>query len=153
MGWFGAVLGFLALAGAGLRAPDDAVARGAYVSMNVMTQAAIVPLSLISLTTGLLESLVTPWGFVRHYWVLVKLVFTVAASLLLLLHTRPIGWMAHAAMRAEPLTADLMKLRAELVGDAAAAAVVLVGATVLAIYKPRGLTPYGAQRQPTPVER
>lgn len=147
VGWLGAVLGFLALALTGLDTRDDALARAAYVSMNPMAQVAIVPLALLSLATGLVESLVTPWGLLRHYWVFVKLVLTVASSLLLLLHTRPIGWMAHAALRAAPLTTELMKLRVELAGDAAAAAVVLVGATVLSIYKPRGLTPYGVRRQ------
>ena len=146
VGWLGAVLAFLALALAGLRC-DEALGRAAYVSLNLMTWAVIVPLSVLSLATGLLESLGTPWGLVRHYWVLVKLVLTVLATLLLLLHTRPIGWMAHAAMHAVPLTTDLTRLRIQLVVDAAGATVVLLGATVLSVYKPRGLTPYGVRRQ------
>jgi hypothetical protein len=147
VGWLGAVLGFLALAIAGLSSRDEGAARAAYVAMNVMTWDAIVPLSLLSLATGVLESFGTPWGFVRHYWVLVKLALTVAATLLLLLHTRPIGWMAHAALRAAPITTELMRLRIQLLVDAAAATVVLLGATALSVYKPRGLTPYGVRRQ------
>jgi hypothetical protein len=146
VGWLGAVLGFLALAVAGVSTLDELVVRATYVAMNLLTWSVIVPLCLVSLGTGLVGSLGTPWGLVRHYWVLVKLVLTVVSTLLLLLHTRPIGWMAQAALRAAPIGADFAKLRAELVFDAAGAAVVLLGATVLAVYKPRGLTPYGVRR-------
>lgn len=147
VGWLGAVLGFLALALAGLRTSDVNVARAVYVVLNVLTREVIVPLSLLSLATGLVESLGTPWGFVRHYWVLLKLVVTVVSTLLLLLHTRPIAWMAHVAMRTAPLASDFTRLRGQLVFEAAAATVVLLGATFLAVYKPRGLTPYGMRRQ------
>ena len=151
VGWLGAVLGFLALALAGLNTRDATVARAAYLSMNVLTWDVIVPLCLLSLATGLVESLGTPWGFVRHYWVLLKLVVTVISTVLLLLHTRPIGLMAHVAMQAAPSASDFTTLRGQLVFEAAAAAVVLLGATVLAVYKPRGLTPYGVRGQESSV--
>lgn len=150
VGWLGAVLGFLALALAGLSSPHEPVARASYVAMNLITWSVIVPLCLSSLVTGLVASWGTPWGLVRHYWVLVKLVLTVVSTLLLLLHTRSIGWVAQAALRAAPLVSELAKLRAQLVLDAALAALVLLGATVLAVYKPRGLTPYGLRRQAAP---
>jgi hypothetical protein len=41
---------------------------------------------------------------------------------------------------------DLRELRIQLVADAAAL-VVLLMATTLAVYKPRGLTPYARRRQ------
>jgi hypothetical protein len=145
VGWLGVVLGFLALALTGLASRDERVVRGVYVSMHVMTWWAIVPLSSLSFATGLLASLGTPWGLVRHYWVLVKLGLTLITIPLLILHTRPIGWMAQAALRVTPIAEALMSLRAQLVFDAAAAAVVLLVATVLSVYKPRGLTPYGSE--------
>jgi hypothetical protein len=150
VGWLGAVLGFLALALAGLRTPAEPVARAAYVAMNLITWLVIVPLCLLSLATGVIGSLGTPWGLVRHYWVLVKLILTVVSTLLLFLHTRPIGLMARAALGAAPVVSDLTKLRAQLVFDSAAAAFVLLGAAVLAVYKPRGLTPYGVRREVDP---
>ena len=152
VGWLGAVLGFLALALAGLNTRDEAVARAAYLSLNVLTWDVIVPLCLLSLATGLVASLGTPWGIVRHYWVLLKLVVTVVSTLLLLLHTRPIGWMARVAMRVAPIASDFTQLRGQLVFEAAAAAVVLLGATMLSVYKPRGLTPYGVRRQESSVD-
>ena len=43
-------------------------------------------------------------------------------------------------------SADLHALQIQLVADAAAAVLVLVVAATLALYKPRGMTPYGARK-------
>ena len=89
VGWLGAVAAFLALAVAGVASGDEQRVRGAYVAMELTGWYVIVPLSLASLLTGLVQSLGTTWGLVRHYWVLVKLLITVAATFLLLLHMAP----------------------------------------------------------------
>jgi len=142
VGWMGAVACFLALAVVGLTGREDQAVRAAYVAMKTTTWAVIVPLCLASLVTGLVESLGTPWGLFRHYWVVAKLVLTALATAVLLAHTQPIGLLAHAAARAT-LTGDLHGIRVQLLVDAAAALFVLLVATVLAVYKPRGTTPYG----------
>jgi hypothetical protein len=146
VGWMGAVACFLALAIAGLTGQEDHAVRGAYVAMKVTTWAVIVPLCFASLVTGVIESLATPWGLIRHYWVVAKLVLTCLATLVLLVHTQPIGLLAHAAAYAT-LGADLRSVRVQLLADAAAALFVLLMATVLAIYKPRGMTRYGWRRR------
>lgn len=143
VGWLGAVAAFLALAVAGLAGEDDPTVRGAYVAADVVTWAVIVPLCLASLVTGVVQSLGTPWGLIRHWWVLIKLVLTVAATGLLLLHTQPIGQLSRVASSGGPLGADLDGMRLQLLVDAVAALVVLLGATVLAVVKPRGLTGIG----------
>ncbi|RBY95038.1 hypothetical protein DQ244_05110 [Blastococcus sp. TBT05-19] len=143
VGWLGAVAAFLALAVTGLTADGDATARGAYVAADVITWAVIVPLALASLVTGVVQSVATPWGLLRHYWVVVKLVLTLVATGLLLLHTQPIGHLGAVAAAGEPLTADLDGMRGQLLFDAVAALVVLLGATVLAVVKPRGVTRFG----------
>ena len=97
VGWFGAVVGFLALAVAGLISQDAQVVRGAYLAMDLITWFVIVPFCLASLLTGIVQSLGTPWGLLRHYWVLAKLILTVLATLILLLHTQPISYMANIA--------------------------------------------------------
>jgi hypothetical protein len=109
----------------------------------VLTWAVIVPRCLTSLGTGIVQSIGTPWGLFRHYWVVVKLVLTVVATVLLLLHTQPIGHLGYVAAAGACLDADLDGLRMQLVVDATAALAVLLGATALAVYKPRGLTPVG----------
>ena len=152
VGWLGTVLVFVVLAAAGMTSTSAEVVRGSYVAMDVVARYAIVPLCLASLATGIVVSLGTKWGLLRHYWVVIKLVLTVLATAFLLLHMRPIGEMAgHAA--AAPLAAhDHHGLRVQLIVDASAALVVLLVATTLAIYKPRGMTRYGRRRDTmTPV--
>jgi hypothetical protein len=140
VGWLGAVAAFLALAVTGLAGDDGPTVRGAYVAAEVITWSVIVPLCLASLVTGVVQSLGTPWGLVRHWWVLIKLALTVVATGLLLLHTQPIGHLGGVAAAGGPLGADLDGMRVQLLVDATAALVVLLGATVLAVVKPRGLT-------------
>jgi hypothetical protein len=147
VGWLGAVAAFLALATAGLTSTDAALVRGAYVSMDVITCYLIVPASFASLATGVVGSLATPWGLFRHYWVLIKLLVTVAATALLVLHTRPIGYMAHAAAEAALAPTELHPVRLQLLVDAGAALGALLVTTVLGVYKPRGTTPYGMRKR------
>lgn len=147
VGWLGAVVGFLALAIAGLLSADAQRVRGAYVAMELIGRFAIVPLSLTALIIGLVQSLGSAWGLFRHYWVLFKLVIALAATGLLLLHMQPTSYLADVAANATMLPTDLRALRIQLVADAGMAVVVLVIATVLSVYKPRGLTPYGWRKE------
>jgi hypothetical protein len=147
VGWLGAVASFLALAVAGLTSPDAQVVCAAYLATEVTTWLVIVPLSVAALLTGLVQSLGTPWGLFRHYWVLAKLVLTLVATLLLLLHTQPIGYVAGVAAETTLSGGDLRGLRIQLVADAGAALLVLLVATALSVYKPRGMTRYGWRKQ------
>lgn len=147
VGWLGAVGGFLALAIAGLMHRDAETARAAYIAMDVTAWLVIVPLCIASLPTGLLMSLGTEWGLFRHYWVVAKLVITVLATLILLVHLQPIGHMADVVRATTLARGELAGLRVQLVADAGAALVALLLATVLSVYKPRGMTAYGKNRQ------
>jgi hypothetical protein len=69
VGWLGAVAAFLALAITGLTSRDAQTMRTAYAAMELTARFVIVPLAFASLLTGLIESLGTPWGLLRHYWV------------------------------------------------------------------------------------
>jgi hypothetical protein len=143
VGWLGAVATFLALAVVGLVSSDEPTIRGTYIATDVITSAVIVPLALASLLTGVVQSVGTSWGLVRHWWVVVKLVLTVVATALLVLHSQPIGHLGAVAASAGEFGADLDGLRIQLVADAAAALLVLLGATALAVHKPRGVTRFG----------
>lgn len=147
VGWFGAVAAFLALALAGLRSDDGQMVRAAYLAMELTAGFVIVPLSLVSFLTGVALSLGTTWGLFRHYWVLAKIVMTIPAIGLLLLHMQPISRMARVAAASTLIGADLGGLKIQLVAYAAAALVVLLVATVLSTYKPRGWTRYGWRKQ------
>jgi hypothetical protein len=147
VGWLGAVAGFLTLAVAGLTSRDEQLVRASYLAMELTAWAIIVPLSLASPLTGVIQSLGTSWGLFRHYWVLVKLLITIPATLVLLIHMRPIGHLARVVAETTLTGGELAGLRIQMVADAGAAVLVLLVATALSIYKPRGLTPYG-QRMP-----
>jgi hypothetical protein len=147
VGWFGAVAAFLALAVAGLTSSDIYLVRSAYIAMEAITWFVIVPLAFASLLTGLFQSLGTEWGLFRHYWVLAKLLITVFATILLLVHTKPIAILAAATRESTVAGANLDKLQVQLVVDAGAALLALLITTILAVYKPRGVTPYGWRKQ------
>jgi len=147
VGWLGAVAGFLALAVAGLTSQDAQMMRAAYLAMELTGWFVIVPLSLASPLTGLVQSLGTAWGLFRHYWVLVKFLITIPATIVLLLHMQPIGAMAGVAAETPLSSADLGGLRIQLVANAGAALLVLFVATTLSVYKPWGMTRYGRRKQ------
>jgi hypothetical protein len=145
LGWFGAVVAFLALAITGLAGSSPQTVRGAYVSMELVGWGVIVPLAGASLLTGVMQSLGTAWGLFRYYWVIAKLLITVLATGLLLVHMQPVGHLADAAARA---ALDGVKaVRIQLLADAVAAAVALLTAAGLSVFKPRGVTRYGRRRQ------
>ncbi|MGH2618953.1 MAG: hypothetical protein ACRDHG_00085 [Anaerolineales bacterium] len=146
VGWLGAVAGFLALAIAGLTSQDAKIVRAAYLSMELIARFVIVPLSLAPLLTGPVLSLGTPWGLFQHYWILAKLLITVLSTLILQVHMQPITYLARAAAEATLSSADL-RLQIQMVVAAGAGLLALLVATTLAVYKPRGLTPYGWRKQ------
>jgi hypothetical protein len=139
VGWVGAVVGFLSIAIVGWMSTDRVTSAGLYASLDVLIWWAIVPLAGLSLLSGVLQSLGTPWGLTRHYWVLAKLVLTALASVALLVHTRVVGAAATAAAQAGM---DFTGLQQQLVIDSIAALVVLVVITILATVKPSGVTPW-----------
>jgi uncharacterized membrane protein len=148
VGWIGAVVVFLALAVIGLTSQDADTVRGAYLVMEPAARFVLVPLALASLLTGLIQSLGTTWGLFRHYWVLFKLLINVFATVVLLTYMETFRFMAGVAAEA---SADLRVVRNESpLLHAALALVLLLVATVLAVYKPRGLTPYGQRKQREP---
>lgn len=147
VGWLGAVIGFLALAVAGLTSQDAQMVRAAYLAMELTAWFVIVPLSFASPLTGLVQSLGTTWGLFRHYWILVKFLITIPACIVLLVHMRPIGHLARVVAETTLSSGELGGLRIQLVADAGAALLVLLVATTLSVYKPRGMTRYGRRKQ------
>jgi hypothetical protein len=145
VGWLGAVVAFLALAVVGLTSQDAQTVRGAYLVMEPTAWIVLVPLAIASFLTGIVQSLGTTWGLFRHYWVLFKLLITVFATLVLLIYMETFSSMAGVA--ADP-SVDLGGVRSASPGlHAALALLLLLVATVLAVYKPRGMTCYGRRKQ------
>jgi hypothetical protein len=148
VGFLGAVASFLALAVIGLATSDAVVLTASYVAMDLITWWAVVPLCVAALLGGVLSSLASPWGLLRYYWVVVKLVLTALSLAILLVHAQPIGALAAAAAAGAIDHADI-GTRRQLAAAAAAAIVAILLMTILSIYKPRGMTRYGSrQRSP-----
>ena len=146
VGWAGLVAGFLALAIAGLISANIQLVGASYLAMDLTYRSVVVPLGLASLITGVISSLGTEWGLFRYYWVLVKLLLTVPAIVLMLVHVRPVAYVAGVAAAATLSSGELAGLRIQLVAYAAAALMVLLAATALSTYKPRGRTGYAARK-------
>lgn len=146
IGWLGAVAGFLALAIAGLTSQNSQVVVSSYISMDLITWFVILPACFGTLITGLVQSLGTQWGMFRYYWVLVKLLLTIAATIVLLIHMKPISDMADAALHGTLSDTELRGLRIQLIADAGAALLVLLVTATLSVYKPWGMTPYGIRK-------
>lgn len=147
VGWLGALAVFLAHALASLISRDEQMVRAASLAMGLTAWFVILPLSLASLTTGLVQALGTAWGLFRHYWVLFKLLLTTVATIVLLLKLGPISYLADVAAAAALPGADLIGLRTSLMVHAAGGLLLLLTVATLAIYKPRGMTRYGLRKQ------
>jgi hypothetical protein len=147
VGWLGAVAAFLALAVAGLTSQDVQQVRAVYLAMELIARFVIVPLSFAPLLTGPILSLGTPWGLFRHYWILAKLLITILSTLIMQVHMPPISLLAGAAAKTTLFSAGLHRIQIQMVVASAAALLALLAATTLAVYKPRGMTPYGWRKQ------
>lgn len=141
LGFAGAVAAFLAMAVTGATARPE-LAYAVYQAMPVVTWQVIVPLAFATLLIGVVQSLGTPWGLFRYYWVIVKLILTIIAVAVLMLQTDSIDALALAASGGNLEGYD--GARFSMMLHASGGAVVLLIATVLSVYKPRGLTRYGA---------
>ena len=154
IGWFGAAAAVLSLGIAALASTTGALAM--YQATEVVWRFIIVPLSLAALVTGILQALATQWGLLRHYWVLTKFVITLAAVLLLLLHTGSLlPALARAAVDGSEIVVNGsahahggIPPRVHLVVAAGGTLLLLLITTTLSVYKPWGRTRFG-RRDPT----
>jgi hypothetical protein len=144
VGWLGAVVAYLSLVVALFTGGDAQTARSAWTSMELIGWFVIIPLAIGALLSGLVMSLGTTWGLFRHYWVVIKLVLTAFATVILIVHMPTVSLqvgeiesVGHVALGGP---------RGELV-HAGGGLLVLLVTTILAVYKPWGLTTYGRRKR------
>jgi DMSO/TMAO reductase YedYZ heme-binding membrane subunit len=146
VGWTGAVMCFLALSVVSLASQDPETVRSVFIAMESIGWLVLVPLSFASLVSGLVQALGTRWGLFRHYWVLIKLLANLFATVVLILYMQTLEHFAGIA-QAQPVAVDFDVLRSPSPAlHAGAALILLLVAVVLSIFKPRGLTKYGQRR-------
>jgi hypothetical protein len=100
----------------------------------------VQPVAIATLVTGVILSLGTKWGLFQHFWIVVKLVLTVAAVLNGMLNLGP------AVQHAIAATANASAAAPPTLGTTALVAVAVPGinvlmlgaATVISVYKPWG---------------
>jgi len=148
VGWLGSVVAYLALAITGLRSGDAQMVGAAYIMMELIGWYVIIPFSLAALATGLVQARGTEWGLIRHYWILAKFLLSTIGTIILLVHMRTaVSPLARVAAEVAPLGADFRTPRLSLVVHAGGGLLILLTATVLSVYKPRGMTRYGWRKQ------
>ncbi|MFI6509236.1 hypothetical protein ACIBCT_16645 [Streptosporangium sp. NPDC050855] len=148
VGWLGLDLGLLTLGVTALVTGDPALVRASYLAMDVLAGTLIAPVGLTAVLSGLLLCLYTPWGLVRHHWVVLKLVTSTAALIASVFALRPqIGEVATAVSGTGPLPSLLPgRDGVSLAVAPSVALVVYLLNVVLSTFKPFGRTPYGRRR-------
>jgi hypothetical protein len=142
VGALGTDAGLLTLGVTGLVSGDANVIRAAYVAMDVLVSAVLLPLAAGALLTGVLLGLGTHWGLTRHYWVLTKLVLTIVVATAAVVSLRPSLDQAAAIALSVPLaelpTVGIGRVGVGVTVAPAVALLVLISTVILAVYKPWG---------------
>ncbi|HEV2453309.1 MAG TPA: hypothetical protein VGY98_03555, partial [Verrucomicrobiae bacterium] len=139
VGWFGAIVPYLALVVTGLANRDPQIVRAVCLSMELIGWYVIVPFSFAALLSGLALSLGTQLGLLRHWWILAKLLLTIFAVLVLFRHMQDVSHLAKQVMSSG------VDFRPDLI-HATGGLLVLLAAMTLSVYKPWGMTAYGRRR-------
>lgn len=150
VGVIGAIAAFLALAIVGLTGQDAQTVRGAYPAMDLIARFVIVPLAVAALLSGLIQSLGTSWGLLRHYWILAKLLLTTLAIVVLLAKLPLVSHAARLSQQAIVPSDELHNAGLQLLVHAIAGLLILLVPTILSIYKPPGMTAYGRRTTTEP---
>jgi hypothetical protein len=139
VGWLGLDGALVALEITGVYSVNPIVRVGIAMAMGVIALWVLIPVVFLSVVSGLVLALSTPWGLARHWWVLTKCVIavalTVTGSVLLLPRLHQI-----IAGDGEPV--GMQTLVARMI-----ALMLLLAATGLSVIKPWGKTPRGHRLQ------
>lgn len=68
VGWIGALTVFLVHSIVSVASPDVQIVRAASIAMALTTWFVVLPFSVVSLVTGLLQAWGSAWGLFQHYW-------------------------------------------------------------------------------------
>lgn len=142
VGWMGAGAANVVLALTAVDAPV-AVQRSCYLMIDQIDAYLVIPLAFAALASGVLVSVLTPWGLARYWWVLVKLVLTVAV---ILYSTFGVGVWVLESIDATGL-GRMSHVQPQLAYGAMANLVAFLFMTWASIAKPWGTTPWAAARR------
>lgn len=131
VGWFGVAL-FVLFAFVASQVTGSASLSVALLRTIETSPWLSIPVGLVAVATGVVLSLGTKWGLVRHWWVVAKIAI---AIIVIVTDALVVGGAArdHLAGGASP---------GDLYGPTIAHTVVLAVAALLSFVKPRGRTPW-----------
>ena len=155
VGWMGAGAANVVLALTAAYTPAADVRRVCYVMIEQIDVFVVIPLAFAALISGVLLCLVTPWGLTGYWWVLAKLVLTVAV---IVFSTFGLGvWVEESVMATTASTADSEVAR-PLAYGAVVNIVAFLFMTWVSVVKPWGRAPWartrprGPDRSPSPTQ-
>ncbi|WP_104633502.1 DUF2269 domain-containing protein [Streptomyces sp. MH60] len=137
--WLGLTVGLLALGVTAATGASPVAVEAAVRCMKLFADWLLLPLALLTLASGLVLALGTPWGLARHRWVYTKFWLTLGTTVATFFALRPGVNSAVAAVAAGGPLPDA--------GDVLFGPVVSLSAyvfmTLLSVLKPWGLTRRG----------
>ncbi|MET9433553.1 DUF2269 domain-containing protein [Streptomyces sp. NPDC006551] len=131
--WLGLSVGLLTLGITAYVTGDASLTEAAYRAMKVFADWLLAPVALVTLMSGLVLALGTPWGLARHRWVWIKFWITLATATATVFALRP--EIEHAAAAGVP---DSSLVAAPTVSTAA-----YLFMTAISVLKPWGPTRRG----------
>jgi hypothetical protein len=143
--WIGVDLVMGVLSFRGLTTDDPQTLATAYGGLALFCVPLLLTLGLLTLTTGVVLGLGTRFGLARYWWVVAKLVITVAFCTLILVALRPT--LAEAATQTAlvdgTLPERLSDVQRSMIFPPIVSTSMLLFASWLSVYKPWGVTPRG----------
>ena len=140
--WLALMLCLLTLATMALTTNDPDTVRSAYRAMGMLGDVLIIPLSLLTLLSGVVLALGTSWGLFRYYWVSTKFWLTLAATVASIFAlTARLHDAVHAVARhpTGPVSAmNLGFLRYNVVIVPSVALMLYLANVMLSVFKPWG---------------
>ncbi|MEU2285130.1 DUF2269 family protein [Streptomyces sp. NPDC013178] len=138
-GWLGLTLGLLGLGIAATTTGSAATVEASVRAMKLFADWLLLPVAFLTLLSGLVLSLGTPWGLARHHWVHTKFWLTLATTTATVFVLRPAVNSAVTAVAAGGPLPDA--------GDVLFGPIVSLSAyvfmTVISVLKPWGPTRRG----------
>jgi uncharacterized membrane protein len=149
IGWMGVDIAVFVLLMTARTTDDAALVASAFNAIRMIVPVVVPPLSLGILVTGLLLGLGTPWGLVRYWWVVVKLILSLVMTVLVFVSLVPgvnsMDVLSATTMSADAVRASLGELPTQLMFPPVVSFLMLGVATILSIFKPWSRTPWSRQ--------
>jgi hypothetical protein len=135
VGAFGGELVLLALGVAGL---SGAAPAAIFPAAHIAAAYVIRPLAVLTMATGILAALASPYGLFRHWWTLIKLALVVVLTALVLFNLVPSLDETAQLASAGGTAAEFARQRTSLVTAPLIGSSLLFIAILLGVFKPFG---------------